>query len=237
MGQRLAEPTTGKTYQRADPLPRSITLEIPRGLLASLRDLTTGIDGDGNAVGELLDALIRELETAVASYRGLQLTISQNGFPVVLTAYPDGHDRAVGTSLRVPLTLLDSGFTTESRIVFYAGTPGAFVDLAADLTFALRGASTPDLVENSAPPAIRLDADPPPRTRGFNLSGLTELSAIDRAVGVMIDQGRHPDRAHASLRNEAAPAGMEPYTWALRILQGTRTPLPSQEPVPDHPDA
>jgi hypothetical protein len=226
LGQRLAAPTQAGNDQRADPLPRSITLEIPQGLLANLRDLTTGIDGDGNAVGELLDALIRELETSVLSFRGLQLTISQNGFPVVLTAFPDGHgqDGAVGTSLRVPLGLLGSGFTTESRIVFYAGTPGAFVDLAADLTFALdRRASTPQRADDPEPPVILLDADPPPASRAFTLSGVAELAAIDRAIGVLIDQGHNPDHAYASLREDAARAGMEPFGRAVRILRGTRT--------------
>ena len=200
-------------------------LEIPRSLLASLRDLTTGIDLNEPAVGELLGALIRELQTSVLSYRGLQLTISQNGFPVVLTAFADGHNGqngAVATSLRVPLALLDSGFAAESHIVFYAGTPGAFVDLAADLQYALRDASTPERVENSALHPIRLDADPPPRTRGFKLSGLTELSTIDRAVGVLIGQGHHPEHAHAALRGDAARAGLEPHDWATRLLQRTR---------------
>ncbi|HWJ52457.1 MAG TPA: hypothetical protein VNT24_03660 [Propionibacteriaceae bacterium] len=160
------------------------------------------------------------METSVLSYRGLQLTISQNGYPIVLTAFDhdghDGHDGAVATSLRVPLTLLDSSFAEESRIVFYAGTPGAFVDLAADLAFALRDGSTSERLENAA---IRLDADPFPHTRGFSLSGLTELSTIDRAIGVMIVQGHHPDHAHATLRRDAARAGMEPHRWAAHFLR------------------
>jgi hypothetical protein len=171
-----------------------------------------------------LDALIRELETTVESYSGLQLTITSNGFPVVLTALADdGHDGAVATSLQVPLALLDSGFATESRIVFYAGTPGAFVDLAADLEFVLRrGGSTSEPVEDSALPAIRLDADAPPRIRGFSLSGLTEMSTIDRAAGVLIGQGYHPDDAHDTLRRHAARAGLEPHVWADRVLRRTQ---------------
>jgi hypothetical protein len=228
LAQRFAAPTPATHDQRADPLPRSITLEIPRGLLVSLGDLSTGIGADDHPVDELLDALVRELGKAVASYRGLQLTISSNGFPVVLTAFADdGHDGAVATSLRVPLAVLESGFAGESRIVFYAGTPGAFVDLAADLEFALsRGASTPVRAESSAPPAIRLDADPAPETRDMNLSGVTELSTIDRAVGVMIDQGHHPDDAYETLRRHAARAGMEPHTLAARLLQQTRNQQP-----------
>jgi hypothetical protein len=174
----------------------------------------------------VLDVLIRDLETSVLSYLGLQLTISSNGFPLVLTAFADGSDSAVATSLRVPLALLGSGFAAESRIVFYAGTPGAFVDLAADLTFAVLGSSTSEPTEDLALPAIRLDADTPPRTRGFSLSGLTELSAIDRAVGAMIVQGHHPDHAYATLRRAAARAGLEPHAWAADLLLQTCTQQP-----------
>ena len=130
----------------------------------------------------MLDALIRDLETSILSYRGLQLTISQNGFPIVLTAFADdghdGHDGAVATSLRVPLALLDASFAEESRIVFYAGTPGAFVDLAADLAFALRDGSTS---ERHA--AIRLDADPlPTHTATACLGSLSCRPSTERSV-------------------------------------------------------
>jgi hypothetical protein len=224
LGQRLAPPKQARTTSGRIRFLGASLLEIPPSLLASLHELAIGIDGDGHAVGELLDALIRELESFVQSYRGLQLTISQNGFPLVLTALADGHDRpdgAVTTSLRVPLALLDSGFASDSRIVFYAGMSGAFVDLSADLEFALRRSSTAELVADSTLAAIRLDADPPPRTRGFNLSGLTELSTVDRAVGAMIAQGHDPDHAHATLRRDAEQAGMEPHTWAAQVLRRT----------------
>ena len=126
----------------------------------------------------------------------------------------------------MPLALLGSGFAAESRIVFYAGTPGAFVDLAADLTFAVLGPSTSERTADSALPTIRLDEDQPPRTRGFSLSGLTELSTIDRAVGVMIVQGHHPDHAYAILRRDAARVGMEAHTWAADLLLQASTRQP-----------
>jgi hypothetical protein len=117
----------------------------------------------------------------------------------------------------VPLALLDLGFAAATRIVFYAGTPGAFVDLAADLAFALRGANTSERADDSAL-AILLDEDPPPRTRGFSLAGLTEMSTIDRAVGVLIGRGHHPDHVYATLRRAAARASMEPHVWAAQLL-------------------
>jgi hypothetical protein len=126
----------------------------------------------------------------------------------------------------VPLALLDPDFEAASRIVFYAGTAGALVDLAADLQFALCGGSTAGLLADHVPARIQLDADPPPPTRGFSLSGLAELSAIERAVGVLIVQGHHPDHAHRTLRRDAARAGLEPHDWAAAVLLRTRTRRP-----------
>jgi len=208
--------------QRADPLPRSITLEIPRSLLASLRDLArTAYDGGGDALDELLDALVHHLDTSIRSYRGLQLTVSRDGSPVVLTAFPDRRHGHLATSLRVPLALLDYDFDAASRIVFYAGVPGAFVDLAADLEFILQGGNIAVLAAESARPRIQLDVDAAPPTRGFRLSGLAELTAIERAVGVLMGQGRSHDDALETLRRDAARAGVELHAWAAEVLLRT----------------
>jgi hypothetical protein len=118
---------------------------------------------------------------------------------------------------------MDSGFAAESRVVFYASTSGAFVDLAADLAFVLgTTSSNAGLAEDLASP-IRLDADAPPSSRQFDLTGVAELATIDRAVGVLIGQGHHPDDAYQTLRSDAALAGLDPDAWAARLLQRART--------------
>jgi hypothetical protein len=40
---------------------------------------------------------------------------------------------------------------------------------------------------------ITLDADVPPNPPVSGVSGLSELSTINRAIGVLIDRGHHPD--------------------------------------------
>ena len=148
----------------------------------------------------------------------------------------DGH--SISTSLRVRFAALGPGFDGESQFIFYAATPGAFVDLASDFGYAL---DTPAI---TASPSIRsadgtgrhgqdggvraardgqgtrrsdgvravvLDADLPPLTTSSGLAGLDERSTINRALGVLIDQGHHPDGAHATLRRHAAAAGVEPH--------------------------
>jgi hypothetical protein len=65
---------------------------------------------------------------------------------------------------------------------------------------------------------IVLDADLPPPTTQSGLAGLDERSTIDRALGILIDQGHHPDGARATLRRHAAAAGVEPHVYAARLL-------------------
>ena len=193
-------------------------------------------------------SLVEGLQAAVPSYRGLHLTIVDISHPVSLTAFvpPHGTD-SIRTSVGVGFAALGPGFDGESRVVFYAATPGAFVDLAADFGYAL---DTP-VVTTGIPPGsadstngaglnrhgqrdgdshhgpgrrngdrlIVLDADVPPTTTRSGLIGLDERSTIDRAVGVMIDHGHNPDRAPATLRRQAADAGVEPHIYAARLLR------------------
>jgi hypothetical protein len=126
-----------KDDQRADPLVRSARVDLSTGLINQLHQLAGSVGADDHELGTSLEALVADLAVAVSSYCGLQLTITQQGFPVVLTAFAES-DGAVATSLRVPLSLLDPALEVHSRVVFYARTPGAFVDLAADLAYALR---------------------------------------------------------------------------------------------------
>lgn len=148
------------------------------------------------------------------------------------------------TSLRVRLDLLDPGFEPGSRIVVYAAVRGALVDMAADLTYALTtgrvsGRNSPGgtwarttcsgprpasggRTQGAAPvdrrPLLTLDTDLPPSTNMCGLTGLEELSAIERAVGVMIERGHHPDEVYATLRCEAAAEQLTPHRFAVGLV-------------------
>jgi hypothetical protein len=246
--QRFAGPTNAGHNQRADPLPRSITVDFPTVLLRDLLQLSSHVELDDDALGAPLVSLVEGLQAAVPSYRGLHLTIIDTGHPVSLTAFlPLDDGDSLKTSLRVGFAALGPGFDGKSCVVFYAATPGAFVDLAADFGYAL---DTP-IVTPSSParstdntdgdgqrphgrrngdsqhhPARRdghhlivLDADLPPPTTRSGLIGLDELSTVNRAVGILIDQGHHPNQAHATLRRNAAEAGVEPHIYAARLVR------------------
>jgi hypothetical protein len=233
---------TVKDDQRADPLVRSASVDLSTGLINQLHQIAGGVGADDYAVGGSLEALVADLAVAVSSYCGLQLTITQNGFPVVLTAFAES-DGAVATSLRLPLSLIDRALEVHSRVVFYARTPGAFVDLAADLAYALgNDADTVDRQSSDGHggdrlrqvddrrgdgrqqadghrSSIELDADLPPPTRESGISGLADLSTVNQAVGVLIADGHHPDDAHDTLRRQAVAAGLTPHAWAARMLR------------------
>ena len=255
-------------------------MEFPTVLLHDLLQLSSSVEFDDNALGACLASLVEDLQAAIPSYRGLHLTIVDDGHPISLTSFLPLQDRdLISTSLRVPFAALGPGFDDGSGVVFYAATPGALVDLAADFGYALdtpvvtadsraRSADNTDgdgdgnLVQaddghgphptNSdrqhshhhrdgdgryvdvqrdgdrrhAPSRSDkdrltvLDADLPPPTTRSGLAGLEERSMIDRAIGVIIEQGHHPDSARATLRRHAEAAGVEAHIYAARLLRG-----------------
>jgi hypothetical protein len=188
------------------------------------------IGEDDQDLEDTLVALTMALRSTAASYCGLQLTIFENQWPVTLSAFADGEDGPVGTSLRLPLGLVSS-VDGDSRVVFFAGNPGALTDLAADLSHALGGIP----VEQSTPApdgmdlgvthvdghrkVIELDVDLPPLSHVSGLTGVAELTVLNRAIGMLMAQGHGIEQAHQVLRREAAAAGVEPHVYAARVLR------------------
>lgn len=206
-------------------------MDLPAALLAHLQDLTASIGQDDQDLDDTLAALTTALRSTANSYSGLQLTIVESQWPVTLTAFTDSHDQPVRTSLRLPLGLVSRRVDGESRVVFFAGTPGAFTDLAADLSHALGGipvdqaSLAADGVDHRGTrvdghrKSIKLDADLPPLSRTSGLTGLAELTALNRAIGILVDQGHDIEQAHQLLRRDAAAAGVEPQIYAARIVR------------------
>jgi hypothetical protein len=210
-------------------------VDVSTALLIHVSELASSIGLDTEALHVPLKALVGDLCAAVPSYRGLQLTIVDGGQPVILTdLLPTEADGAVLSSLRVPLSTVGPDHDDGSRVIFYAGTPGALVDLAADLSYVLKtsvitasasgqransnGDGLAEPRQMQAAPALVLDADVPRSTSVSGLTGLSELSAVNRAVGMLIDQGHDLDHAYDRLRREATTAGVEVHVYAARML-------------------
>jgi hypothetical protein len=211
-------------------------VDLPAALLAHLQDLTASIGQDDQDLDDSLAVLTAALHSTATTYCGFQLTLVENQWPVTLTAFTDGHDAdghdiPVGTSLRLPLVLVSPAVDPESRVVFFAVTPGAFTDLAADLSYALGGIPVDlalpavDGVDQRGTRAdgqrrvIELDVDLPSRSRVSGLAGLAELTILNRAIGILVAQGHDIEHAHQVLRRDAAAAGVEPHVYAARILR------------------
>src|SRR6478609_2641834 len=118
--QRPAGPTRTYPYQRADPLPRSLSVDHSTPLLSHLRSLAISLEAADDAVADSLAALAGDLGTAVASCRGLQLTITQHGYPVILTAFTPRRP----TTRRGTQSSADSGPTDPTRANPTRANPG-----------------------------------------------------------------------------------------------------------------
>ena len=105
------------------PLPRSTSVDLPATLVAHLQDLAASIGQDDQDLDDTLSVLTAALRLTAATYCGFQLTLVLNQWPVMLSAFADGHDAPVGTSLRLPLVLVSPLVDPASRVVFFAVTP------------------------------------------------------------------------------------------------------------------
>ena len=198
---------------------------LPPVLLADLRRLTSGLDGAGHAddVAHALSCLVSQVRAAVSSYVGLQLTIVTHASPVTVTDYPQPTPAV--TSLRIPLGPIIPRLDADSRLVLYATTPGAFVDLSADLGHALRvptASPRSPPVDRSSPPGARavieLDRDLPSTPPRPGLDGFDEFSTVNKAIGFLIGEGQLPEHVLGVLRRGAAAAGVDLHVFAAQVL-------------------
>jgi hypothetical protein len=205
-------------------------VDIPTALLYQLAQFANSVGLDAEILHLPLTNLVADLRAVIPSYRGLQVMILSSDQPVTLTELiPQQTDGAVTTSLRVPLGLLGPGHDEGSRIIFYASTPGAFVDLAADLGYVLKAAVRTDHLDGDGaasdaapyaepPRSLALDGDLPPNLEASGLGGLSELTAVNRAIGILIDRGHNAGDAYGILRRGAVATGVATHVFAARML-------------------
>lgn len=181
-------------------------MDISAALAADLAALTESLANPEVDLQTQLAALAADLGRAVASYTGMTITIAVDGHEISFTA----GTAAVATSLTIPFTALGPA-EAGSTLVIHAGTPGALVDLAADLSFAL--ALDSDTLALDAAPRSR----PTPVPSG--LRGLDEYSRTNQAIGVLIAGGRTPEGAWAELRRLAELDGGRLHNAADAVLR------------------
>jgi len=178
-------------------------VKIAATLAVDLGILTEALDEPGADVANSLRQLTINATAAVPTFLGLSVTVDGSDPPFAFTTIVDG----VGTGeIRTSLRLALPGVV----VVLYAGSPGTFVDLAADLAWlTARPPSDFVLDQHLLAPAERVSA-----------TGLFEVSVINQAIGALIGRGHTPEQAERHLTAEAADAGISRHTVGLRILAG-----------------
>ena len=106
----------------------------------------------------------------------------------------------------IPLSPVVDG-AAAIGLILYAGTPGAFTDLAADLAW-LSGRDLSDFALDQH--LTDLDGH----------DGLAALSLINQAIGALIANGHTPEQADRELNDRAGRAGVDRRVAATHILAG-----------------
>jgi hypothetical protein len=200
-------------------------VDLSAALYAHIRHLYGSLGVDHGETVTWLGALGCDLRHAVPSFLGLQMMLVEHEQPVTLTEFdPTAGPNDVHSSVRVPLRALDiEGAEPTSMIAFYAGRAGAFVDLAADVGFAVHlPVRSPD--DHASEPAgdlsIRVDDPMQPTTMSSGLVGAAELSTINRALGILIGEGHsYPEAARAELARLAEKEGVSVLVGAGRLVR------------------
>jgi hypothetical protein len=184
-------------------------MKISAALAADLGILTAALDESGADMLHSLHRLGVDAQAAVPAYLGLSVSVDGTDPPFTFTTFADGAADNVRTSLRMTLPGVGDGWASPTvALIFYAGTPGTFVDLAADLAW-LTGRPPSDfaLDQHLSVPAGS-DAG----------TSLRAASVINQAIGVLIGRGYTPRQAHSKLRTQADRARTDRDTAAQVIL-------------------
>jgi hypothetical protein len=189
-------------------------VDLAAALAADLAGLSRALDQPDVDLETELRRLIAELKRAVNSYLGLRMSIAVEGRELSFTTFTDRESQSqIASSLMLPLTGV-SGLPGGSSLILYAAAPGAFVDLAADLSHALQLQLSAVVLDQHLP-ALRV--------RGC-IEGLRSWSDVNRAVGVLIGRGHTPESGRAELRRLAALDSGNLHHAAAMVLAAAAEP-------------
>ena len=189
-------------------------MKITAATAAALALLTEALDEHGTDIAHSLHRLTLDAATAVPSYLGLSVVVSQNNPPLTVTTLAD--EAVAGdicTSLHMLVPGTGNGHDPVSvALILYAGAPGAFVDLAADLAWLTGRPLTEVTLDEHLVPAGPDTTDQ-----------LQAMSHINQAIGVLIGRGYTPQQAHWKLDTQAANNRTDRYTAARLIFDKITT--------------
>lgn len=196
-------------------------MENPDVVAAELSHLDHAIQRTGIKLEARVRALADTVRLTVDSYLGMRITMIVEGHSLTVTAMERFLDPGdIVASARLPLAAL-TGVEPGSMIVFYASMAGAFVDLAADLGFAL-GVRLDGLIVDDHPLGPRVLS---------GVAGMSDMSQVNQAIGILIARGHTHDSARTELRRLARLVEITLVPAAQRLIQASRRP-PGPASVP-----
>ncbi len=193
-------------------------MKISAALAADLAILTATLDEPAADVLHSLHRLGVDAQAAVPTFIGLSVTVDGSDPSFTFTIFEEGAADGVRTSLRLTLQGVGDGAASPSvALILYAGTPGTFVDLAADLAW----------LTDRPPSDFALDQHLSVPAGPDAVTALRAASVINQAIGVLIGRGYTPRQAHSKLDTQADGAGTDRYTTAQSILDTLTAAAPA----------
>ncbi|CAN5666563.1 hypothetical protein BH09ACT8_BH09ACT8_15420 [soil metagenome] len=184
-------------------------MNVTAAMAASLNILTAALDDSDADISRSLDQLAVETTSAIPTYLGLSILVPQSNPPFTISTLAVGvADGDIRTSLRVLLPTAVAGGGSAVAVIFYAAASGAFVDLAADLTW-LTGRPSTDFT---------LDQHLDINSGSDNALQLQAISEINQAIGILIGRGYSPQKASWELDTQAANNRSDRHSVARLIL-------------------
>ncbi|BDX33516.1 hypothetical protein TUM20985_40630 [Mycobacterium antarcticum] len=177
---------------------------------AELEILTAALDDPDADVANSLRWLTLSAAAAVTSYLGLSVLVAGSDPPLAFTVLADGvtaGDAQASLHVDVPGVGGRTGRLAVT-VTLYAGVPGAFVDLAADLAW----------LTKSPPSDFTMDQHLAIPTGAVSGNPLRAATLVNQAIGVLIGRGYSPEQALGHLDAEAARARTDRRVVAQRIL-------------------
>lgn len=182
-------------------------MHVTAALSRDLALLARALDEPGSDLASTLHELTTGARLAVGSHLGLRLTTAGDA-PFTVTALED-HARPQDARSSLMVRLPGQGDDLAAgTLVLYASRAGAFVDLAADLSW-LTGVDLSSCVLDQHLP---LDVPAPHEPT------VHATSVVDQAVGMLLGRGHLPDAARAGLDARAAADGTDRYAAAARTM-------------------
>lgn len=185
-------------------------VELTAALAADLDLLAVALDDPGIDLRKHLHLLVADIRLAVRSYLGLTMTVRAGDSEVHVAVWEDAaRQEDARSSLMIVLPPVERVDMAEpGELLLYAGRSGAFVDMAADLSW-LTGKHLTDYVLDEHLGAVDTSS---------KLPSLAASSTINQAIGVLIGAGWNAANAVIELDRRATYACTERVAAATELL-------------------